>query len=57
VLVDEEYTIGTIPLSPQGSAFPVALERREVKGNHCGRNGHLEDKCYDKDTERCDYCW
>ena len=58
--VDEECKIGTILLSSQGPTFQAILTRREessnLKRNNCERNDHLEEKCYDKDRERCDYC-
>lgn len=61
-LVDEECKIGTItlPSQTQESVYQGALARREgsssLKCNNCGRNGHLEEKCYDKGKERCGYC-
>ena len=54
-LMDKEYKIGIISLSSQGLLFQTALTRREennlLKYNNCGRNDHLEEKCYDKDRE------
>ena len=61
-LVDEECKVGTImlPSQAQGPMYQGALARKEgnshLKCNNCGRNGHLEERCYDKDRERCDYC-
>src|SRR5436190_11577391 len=59
-LVDEERKVGTIPLPIQGPLYQASLARGERNGtlkcNHCGRNGHTEEKCYDKGRERCGYC-